>query len=228
MHARIERGGSAVELQEKLIAGKGCYRYFLFCGHGDAPLPPRQRRKVEGEGEGEGVEAEGVEAVEGEGEEAGRWATTLGFTDGTTGELTLASPDAIAKMLSEQGLELVFLNGCCSEPLGRMLRERGVPHVVCWGSKALDAAARKLSSTFFGSLGGGRDQPSPLHAAFRAATSAVMLVHGRWRDGVNATMFELRDPGGESPESMRRRGPPYPAGVPLLLSVDGDLRGGGS
>ena len=27
-------------------------------------------------------------------------------------------------------LELVFLNGCCSEPLGKLLHERGVPVVV--------------------------------------------------------------------------------------------------
>ena len=46
-------------------------------------------------------------------------------------------------------LDLCFLNGCCSEELGRAARASGVATAVCWGTVALDPAARLFSTTFF-------------------------------------------------------------------------------
>ena len=46
-------------------------------------------------------------------------------------------------------LELVFLNGCRSERLGRALLDAGVPTVVCWSTLVADGAARVFARTFF-------------------------------------------------------------------------------
>ena len=60
---------------------------------------------------------------------------TLGFTSEDTGEIATVRPAELAEMLGAHSprsggrLELVFLNGCCSEELGRAVRAR----VGLWG-----------------------------------------------------------------------------------------------
>ena len=46
-------------------------------------------------------------------------------------------------------LELVFINGCCSDELGRQISRQGVDFVVCWQTKTVDMAARIFSRRFF-------------------------------------------------------------------------------
>ena len=46
-------------------------------------------------------------------------------------------------------LELVFLNGCQSEELGKAVCKAGVRTVVCWRTKVVDEAARKFATSFF-------------------------------------------------------------------------------
>jgi hypothetical protein len=47
-------------------------------------------------------------------------------------------------------LECVVLNACLTEEMGRLLRERGVPYVVCWKTPVQDETAREpqCASTF--------------------------------------------------------------------------------
>ena len=76
---------------------------------------------------------------------------TLGFTAQDGGLETVRAQD-IASVLGASGtgsggaLDLCFLNGCCSEELGRAARDSGVATAVCWGTKALDPAARLFST----------------------------------------------------------------------------------
>jgi len=114
-------------------------RRFLFSGHSDAREPMSDAAGVRGK--------------------------TLGFTrlDPVPDEegkarrvLTLVENDAISRMLGGASaggrggvLELVFLNGCLSEPLAEAARASGVPTVVCWRTKVHDDAARVFAEAFF-------------------------------------------------------------------------------
>ena len=81
---------------------------------------------------------------------------TLAFTD-DAGGLSMVQPEALASMSSVRMgrpnvLELVFLNGCSSEELGRAVHDKaGVPW-VCWRTACNDEAARFFSIKFFQAL----------------------------------------------------------------------------
>lgn len=121
----------------------------------------------------------------------------------------------------------MLFTGCQTELIGRAIRDAGVPCVVCWRTKAHNAAARLLAQSFFGSLARGR----PYAQAFEDARSAVRLATrpGRLANGVASMVpaYELCDPlessdgrvmaeakqvetGGFTPAPMA-------AGIPLLL-----------
>ena len=121
--------------------------------------------------------------------------------------------------------------------MGERVRNAGVPYVVCWRTKAHNAAARTLARTFFASLAAGRGHAQ----AFEDAKSAVLLITrpGRLANGVPSAVpaYELRDPhapvadgGGASHESLDDvlRGPPefapppMAAGIPILLAPPAD------
>ena len=122
-------------------------------------------------------------------------------------------------------LELIVLNGCCSEGLGSRLRECGAPCVVCWRTAVRDDAARLFSVSFFRSLAaltaaaeapleeeaGARHRATVLCVrAFDEAVRSVCTTTRRSRRGVRK--FKLADPG-----ATRERGSPrYPlaAGEP--------------
>lgn len=46
-------------------------------------------------------------------------------------------------------IECVILNACETESMGRMLRENGVPHVVCWRKEVQDETAMSFSKIFY-------------------------------------------------------------------------------
>jgi len=107
--------------------------------------------------------------------------------------------------------------------MGRFVRAAGVPHVLCWSTKAHNAAARTLATAFFASLAAGRGHAQ----AFDDAKSAVRLLTrpGRLANGVQSAVpaFELRDPFADEPldahESEHDFTPkPMAAGIPILLS----------
>ena len=75
---------------------------------------------------------------------------TLGFASADGSSLTIAPNDQLAGMFGASAkskggqLELVFLNGCCSQPLGELIRQQGVEYVVCWRTKALEQPRPRL------------------------------------------------------------------------------------
>ena len=112
-------------------------------------------------------------------------------------------------------LELVVLNGCCSEPLGRAAHDAGVPSVVCWETKVEDSAARIFTLAFFTALEDGRSTAD----AFAAAKTAVGFVTHPGQIAGLATLvpkYELRRPG--TPTAMSSVSPaPMAAGIPVLI-----------
>ena len=145
---------------------------------------------------------------------------TLGFTRPES-ELEVVGPEVLATILgratpSHGGcLELVVLNGCCSEPLGRAAHSAGVPTVVCWETKVWDPAARIFTRAFFTALEDGRSTAD----AFDDAKDAVMCVtHPGQIAGLRTwvSKYELRRPG--TPTAMTSVSPePWAVGIPVLI-----------
>jgi len=112
----VKIGGTANELCTLLQRPT---RRWLFAGHADAPSPGGDTSLPK----------------------------TLGFTH-PDGRLEVVRPEDLVTIIglatpSHGGcLELVVLNGCCSEPLGRAAHNAGVPSVVCWQTQVWDPAAR--------------------------------------------------------------------------------------
>ncbi len=95
-------------------------------------------------------------------------------------EAILLAIGAVAASPGQQGpLECVLLNACSTVKMGRLLRQRGVPNVVCWQTPVQDETARELCERFFrplvedraGKSTGKRDY----RRAFLAATDAMRL-----------------------------------------------------
>ena len=115
-------------------------------------------------------------------------------------------------------LELVFLNGCLSEALGRALVAAGIPTVVCWSTRVHDQASRIFGRTFFQAVA----ESASYADAFDKAKLAV-LTWPRKKSGTvetcrlasSTTQFDFADPklhaGGTLPNGR------LAAGLPLLL-----------
>ena len=155
--------GTSELLREKLLDRRPAR--FLFAGHADRQLDPGRRM--------------------------------LAFEDDTGRLPELVRPETLVDMFlslrERRGdvLELVFLNGCESEDLGRTLCEQAkVPWVVCWRTKCNDEAARLFSIHFFEALRrAGALEAEPYPSAFYQAKSALITKHtraGRSADGTAA------------------------------------------
>jgi hypothetical protein len=77
-----------------------------------------------------------------------RQANTFAFTD-STGKIHVIEDTLLARILGVAQLEFAFLNGCCSDTLGRKVIEQGVGYVVCWRTRVADEAAAAFSLAFF-------------------------------------------------------------------------------
>jgi hypothetical protein len=80
---------------------------------------------------------------------------------------------AIGAVAGKNGpLEFVYLNACATELMGRLLREFGVPHVVCWLTPVQDETAREFCFFFYRALvedaSGARVHRDYLQAFFEA------------------------------------------------------------
>ena len=185
----VKHGGTANELR---ILLERPTRRWLFAGHADASSPGADTSLPK----------------------------TLGFTL-PDGGLELVRPEDLATIMrlatpSHGGcLELVVLNGCCSEPLGRAAHNAGVPSVVCWKTQAEDSAARIFTLALFTALENGRSTAD----AFDDAKTAVMCVTRKGKiAGLNTMIpkYELRGRG--TPTAMTSVYPtPWPAGIPVLI-----------
>ena len=200
--------GTSELLREKLLDRRPAR--FLFAGHADRQL------------------------------DAGR--RTLAFEDDTGRLPELVRPETLVDMFlslrERRGdvLELVFLNGCESEDLGRALREQAkVPWVVCWRTKCNDEAARLFSIHFFEALRqAAASEAEPYPSAFYQAKSALITKHtraGLSADGTAAQVpkfvfkrIECRLPAPsrargnlELPDTLEGDAPDEPAAQPVQL-----------
>jgi hypothetical protein len=104
-------------------------------------------------------------------------------------------------------LQLVFLNGGNTEPLGRALFEAGVLNVISWRTRTNEEAARTFCEGFYKIL---HTLPFQFDSAFEAAKLAIT-------DPLKATMvgsqqFGIRDPDEENFSQIPA------AGIPVLLN----------
>jgi hypothetical protein len=194
----VAQDTTAQQLRAKLVAQST--RRLLFIGHADADDPAG----------------------------AGH---TLGFTAAGGGLETVNAQD-VASVLGNVGtgnggaLDLCFLNGCCSEALGRAARDRGVATVVCWSTRALDSAARLFSTTFFETIhlhrSSCRQAFDEAVRAVRVETLASAVSAGRgYPNGAAAgtPLYEIRGPAA-GPKLQ-----PWAAGDPVLIDAAGEHRG---
>ena len=141
---------------------------------------------------------------------------TLAFVD-DTGRLDVVRPetlvDVFRSLRERRGdvLELVFLNGCESEALGRALcQQANVPWVVCWRTKCNDETARLFSVYFFEALGRvGALEEEPYRSAFHEAKGALMTCHMRagiladCSTAAQVPKFQFSDPRRHAPSATR-------------------------
>jgi hypothetical protein len=103
------------------------------------------------------------------------------------GNPTAAHASGLAGYLGQQrGLVLVFLNGCCTEPQVRRLRDAGVKAVVATTWAIEDTVAAEFAKTFYAEL-----TARSLRDAFDTAVHAVQL---RWGDDPRAVIRDVATP----------------------------------
>lgn len=80
----------------------------------------------------------------------------------------------------QEGLELVFINGCLSSGQAEAYQQEGAKAVIATGSKIEDEAAREFARYFYQALAGG----SSISEAFRSAESGYKTKHGGLPRGI--------------------------------------------
>jgi len=158
---------------------------------------------------------------------------TLGFTT-PTGDLVMVPPEDVIDLLASHAvthggkLEMVFLNGCYSEPLARALHAAGMPYVLCWKTKVEDGAAKLAITTFFREMNAGK----PFESAFSAAKRALLFTTRAGKNACGLAMqvpkYEIKDPEGrvlpaESRSTPACTPPPIKTGLCLLLTPNGEF-----
>ena len=149
--------------------------------------------------------------------------TTLCFTE-VEGKPSVVDPIVVAEMLCNcASLELVVLNGCYSEQLGRMLtagghsqHSRPIPSVVCWSTLVLDEAAWVLCRSLCDALSHMREGPlgqDSYSAAFEHGKLRVLSQTSA--DGIQ--MYKWGNP------KQQNSSQPWLAGEPILLSASPDI-----
>lgn len=144
---------------------------------------------------------------------------TFGFVD-DAGRLSAVQPELLAELLSAPasmlGLELVFLNGCCSNKLGEACHRAGVRTVICWRTRVADKAAKIFSSAFYRELKRGFEAPTAFDEAKKAVTIETRSGSNHAGMSMQVPKYALIDPDGTKPASQFTP-PPVCAGVPELI-----------
>jgi hypothetical protein len=117
---------------------------------------------------------------------AGGGEILLETREGTTAEVHAAG---LAGFLGlQEGLQLVFLNGCSTEPQVRALQAAGVPAVIATSQAIDDKLATELSARFYQCLAA----EAPLGTAFEQAVSLVRTQVGDRYDLASRRSFVPR------------------------------------
>ena len=120
---------------------------------------------------------------------AGDYALLL---ETTAGEHAIAHSEGLDSFLAKQkGLQLIFINGCCSQKQAQDLIEAGVPAVIGTSQKINDGVATDLSVQFYNALAEGRS----LDRAWAEAVDLVKTQKGAtsYRDLCGEETGEIED-----------------------------------
>jgi hypothetical protein len=102
---------------------------------------------------------------------------------------------------SEDGgtVECVVLNASETETVGKLLRQNGVPHVVCWRSQIKDETVMDFAKHFYTSL----KDSTEYRRAFKMASHFVQSPHLCWlsKDGNIDYVCLLSESGNEFPDT---------------------------
>ena len=97
------------------------------------------------------------------------------------GNPEIAHASGLADFLGQQtGLQLVFLNGCSTEPQVEGLLESNVPAAIATSESINDEIAMKWAERFYAGMAGG----ASVQTAYHEAVAAVKTVHGASQGGV--------------------------------------------
>ncbi|MDX2247838.1 MAG: protein kinase [Bacteroidia bacterium] len=100
---------------------------------------------------------------------------------------------------AQEGLKLVFLNGCATGDHARLLLAEKIPAVIGTSRKILDDQALQFSETFYKGLAGG----ASIQEAFQEAEGILLGTHGNAafgkRDG-HRSLFWEEEPQVETPD----------------------------
>ena len=190
----IHWGGTSVQLQDALTARKTCR--FLFSGHADGNYKDA---------------ASVVHATK-----------SLGFTK-PGGDLEVADPAVLAETLGrfKQTLELVFLNGCESLSLGRLVCKQGIRTVVCWSTKTEDSAACLFASEFFALVArGGKSAREAFDGAKEKLANHTCKVRDRSGTTHDVLKYEVRAPETPPAPGYNPLRVPWATGLPVLIFMD--------
>jgi hypothetical protein len=133
---------------------------------------------------------------------------------------------AIGSVAGQHGpLECVVLNACCTVEMGRLLRQRGVPNVVCWQTPVLDETARELCERFFRALveekqAGMRDYQRAFFAATDVMRSSARRGHLSLPEDGDSTAEQEEHSGSRASNASTRVG-----SLSERRSSTGSLRG---
>ncbi len=95
--------------------------------------------------------------------------------ESAAGEPALAHAGGLAEFVGRQrGLQLVFLNGCSTEPQVEGLLRAGAPAVIATSDSINDEAAMELAVRFYGALAAG----ATVATAYAEAAAAVKTLKG--------------------------------------------------
>ena len=96
-------------------------------------------------------------------------------------------------------VEFANLNACSTYEMARLLREAGVPHVLCWRTPVHDDIAREMCGHFIRDLmrqskggSGRRDYPSAFDAAADVCVSAPTPAAPRASRARPAVLWSIR------------------------------------
>lgn len=144
------------------------------------------------------------------------------------GRKELAGLEGFARFLGiQQGLQLVFLNGCATEAHAKAIIQAGVPAVVATSTVISDRAAAIFSERFYQRLGDGKTVEKAFkHAEIKTQTALVRsgnmrsLYFGERKKPYTSFPWRLYGDGRQWKLQLKKKSPQQGVLVPLLCDRD--------